>query len=120
MSQKVEHFTIGVSELHTETLLSRQGDVTLTLRTSSGDGKADGKGDRESGVSDWGDSGVGEGERVSKLRLWVESVLLWPLVRCCEERKKILSATKVKFYTIIVFFFGKYFKCACGRSDEPQ
>lgn len=76
-----------MSKLHTETLLSQEGDVTLTLRTCSGDGKADVKG--ESGVKDWGDSGVGEGG--SKLKLWAESVLLWPLVRCYEEKKKTLS-----------------------------
>lgn len=63
--------------------------MTLTLRTCSGEGRADGNGDRESGVRDWGDSGVGEGERGSKLRLWAESVLLWPLVRCQEVERKI-------------------------------
>lgn len=75
--------TIGVSKLHIASFPSKDGDVTLTLRTVSGEGKADGKGDRESGVRDWGDSrvGAGEGERGSKLRLCVESVLLWPLVR---------------------------------------
>lgn len=71
---------MGVSELHTESLLSEDIDVTLILRTSSGKGKADRKGDGDSGLRDWGDSRVGEGG--SKLRLWVESVLLWPLERC--------------------------------------
>lgn len=74
--------TIGVSELHTETLPST-GDVTLTLRTSSGEGKADGKGDKERGVRDWGVIRVGEGG--SKFKLRVESVLLWPLACCYEE-----------------------------------
>lgn len=75
------HFlTIGAPELHTETLLSGVGDVTLTLRTSSGDGKADGKGETESWVRDE------EGDRGSKL--WVESVLLWPLVRYDVRMKK--------------------------------
>lgn len=73
-------FTIGESVLHTESLLSEDIDVTLTLRTSSGKDKAGRKGDGENGLRDWGDSRVGEGG--SKLRLWVESVLLWPLERC--------------------------------------
>lgn len=75
--------TIGVSMLQTESLLSEEKDVTLILRTSSGEGKAGGKGDGESGESglrDWGGSRVGEGG--SKLRLCIESVLLWPLARC--------------------------------------
>lgn len=71
--------TIGASDLHTETLLSKVGEVTLILRTSSGEGKADGKGEMESGVGDWGDCG-------SKERLWVESVRLWPLVDCYLEK----------------------------------
>lgn len=53
--------TIGASDLHTDTLLSKVGDVTLILRTSSGEGKADWKGEMESGVRDWGDSRVGDG-----------------------------------------------------------
>lgn len=53
--------TIGASDLHTETLLSLVGEVTLNLRTSSGEGKAEGKGERERGVRDWGERGVGEG-----------------------------------------------------------
>lgn len=71
-------FTIRESELHTESLLSEDIDVTLTLRSSSGKGKAGRKG--ESGLKDCGDSRVGDGG--SKLKLWVESVLLWPLERC--------------------------------------
>lgn len=66
--------TIDASDLHTNTLLSRGGDVTLILRTVSGEGKADGKGEMESGVRDWGDSRVGDVG--SMLRLWAESVLL--------------------------------------------
>lgn len=88
--------TIEASELHIETLFSAEGDVTLILRTSSGDGTADGNGDMESGVRDWGDSSV-EGERGS--RLWVESVLLWPLVRCDMRRKKLQEALKINFQT---------------------
>lgn len=72
--------TSGASDLHTGALLSSVGDVTLILRTSSGDGKAGGKGERERGVRDWGDSRVGDGG--SKFRLCAESVRLWPLFRC--------------------------------------
>lgn len=71
--------TIGASALHTETLLSQVGEVTLILRTSSGEGKADGRGEMESGVRDWGDCG-------SKQRLCVESVRLWLLVDCYMEK----------------------------------
>lgn len=80
--------TICVSELHTDGLLSSVGDVTLALRTASGDGNAEGKGDSESGVRDRGDSGVEAGERGSKIKLWEESVLRWPLPRCIVSRKK--------------------------------
>lgn len=80
VSSSPETLTIGASDLHTETLLSWVGDVTLTLRTSSGEGKADEKGVRERGVRDWGDSRVGDGG--SKVGLCAESVRLWPLL-CC-------------------------------------
>lgn len=59
--------TIGASDRHTETLLSSLAEVTLTLRTSSGDGKAEGKGERERGVLDWGDSRVGDGGSMLRL-----------------------------------------------------
>lgn len=87
--------TIGASDLHTETLLSKEGDVTLILRTSSGEGKADENGEMESGVRDWGDSRVGD--RGSKFRLWAESVLLWPLVCCCEEKPRWSFGPKLVF-----------------------
>lgn len=70
----VRCLTIVASDLHTDTLLSRPGEVTLILRTISGEGKVDGKGEMESGVRDWGDSKVGDGG--SMIRLWAESVLL--------------------------------------------
>lgn len=79
VSSTLEILTIGASDLHTETLLSLVGDVTLTLRTASGEGKADEKGERETGVRDWGDSRVGD--EGSQDRLCAESVRLWPLVR---------------------------------------
>ena len=107
---------MGVSELHTETLLSKEGDVTLTLRTTSGEGKADERGDGENGARDWGDSGVGE--EGSKPRLCVESVLLWPLVRCHEEKKNTLSDRDgaLEQNSISV----KVFKCVCRCSYEPR
>lgn len=66
---------MGVSELQNDTVLSRLGEVTLILRTSSGEGKAEGK---SGGPEKKGEVGSGEGGS----RLWVESVRLWPLVRC--------------------------------------
>lgn len=77
-----------MSELHTECLLSSGEDVTLTLRTASGEGNAEGKGDSESGVRDWGESGVEEGERGSKIKLWEESFLRWPFPRCIVSRRR--------------------------------
>lgn len=63
------------SFLHANSFLSGGGEVTLILRCSSGEGKAEGKGDREMGVRDCGDRG-------SRLTLWAESVLLWPGADC--------------------------------------
>lgn len=90
----------------------------MTLRTSSGEGKADGKGDRESGVRHWGDSVVGEGERGSKLRL--ESVLLWPLVRFHEEKIQRLSANKMEFKNKSGCVCGGSFKCGPWCRYRPQ
>lgn len=73
-SSSLRSLTIGASDLHAGALLSSTGDVTLILRTSSGEGKADGNGEMERGVRDWGDSTVGDGG--SKFRLWAESVRL--------------------------------------------
>lgn len=100
--------TIGLSMLHTESLLSEEKDVTLILRTSSGEGKEGWKGDGESGPRDWGDSRVGEGG--SKLRLWVESVLLWPLARCHWEKKKY---NQDGIYSQTVFL-RTYFRVSVG------
>lgn len=103
--------TIGVPAPRAE------GGVTPTRRTSSGSGEADRKGD--SGPGNWGDSRVGEGG--SELRLQVESVLLWPAVRCvwggggekkdpqrprwCRSRNSILP---------------KALECVCGRIGGPR
>lgn len=59
------------SFLQANSFLSGGGEVTLILRRSSGEGAAEGKGERVRGVSDCGDRG-------SRFRLWAESVLLWP------------------------------------------
>lgn len=64
--------TFGDSELHTKDFLSGPGDVTLTLRASSGEGGAGWKGDCRGE----------DGEGGSRLRLWVESLLLWPFGVC--------------------------------------
>lgn len=63
--------TMVPSFLHANSFLSGGGEVTLILRCCSGEGKAEGKGERETGVRDCGDRG-------SRLTLWAESVLLWP------------------------------------------
>lgn len=63
------------SFLHANSFLSGGGEVTLTLRCSSGEGKAEEKGERERGVRDCGDRG-------SRLTLCAESVLLWPWADC--------------------------------------
>lgn len=57
--QLLHSLTIGVWKLHTDSLRSRVGEVTLT---SSGEGKHDEKDEK-------GDSGAVEGEESSKLRL---------------------------------------------------
>lgn len=101
--------TSGASELHTEILLSGVGDVTLILRCSSGDGNVDANGETERGVRDWGDSGIEDGERGSKLRLCAESVLLCPLERCVGRRERC-EATGLEFWS----------NASSKRSCEPQ
>lgn len=48
----LSRLTMTPSFLHTNSFLSGGGEVTLILRCSSGEGKAEGKGEGERGVRD--------------------------------------------------------------------